>query len=104
MKKKSALNPTADGERAVGYLDDDEDSGGHTLWDTIMSAKNRLAAIEGNLQFYDEQKKKKYAVEGGKLPFFVHRDRGWALDEPGQLSTIQKKCFSSQLNFLKCVR
>ena len=41
----NALNPGPEGERAVGYLDDDEDSGGHSLQDTINSAINRLSAI-----------------------------------------------------------
>src|SRR5450631_1501307 len=30
-----ALNPGPEGKRAVGYLDDDEDSGGHSLADTV---------------------------------------------------------------------
>ena len=34
----NALNPGADGERATGYLDDDEDSAGHRLADTVMAA------------------------------------------------------------------
>ena len=41
----NALNPGPEGERAVGYLDDDEDSGGHSLQDTINSAINRLSLI-----------------------------------------------------------
>src|SRR5216684_4040815 len=36
-----ALNPGPEGERAVGYLDDDEDSGGHSFDDTIQAAQNR---------------------------------------------------------------
>src|SRR5713101_1733769 len=39
-----ALNPGPEGERAIGYLDDDEDSGGHNLDDTIQAARNRKAA------------------------------------------------------------
>ena len=31
----NAINPDKDGFRADGYLDDDEDAGGHTLKDTV---------------------------------------------------------------------
>jgi hypothetical protein len=41
----NALNPGPEGERAAGDLDDDEDSGGHRLIDTVRSAHNRLAAV-----------------------------------------------------------
>jgi malate synthase len=44
-----ALNPGPDGRRAVGYLDDDEDSGGHTLADTLQAAWNRTAALYRDL-------------------------------------------------------
>ena len=37
----NAVNPGPEGERAVGYLDDDEDSGGHRLVDTLSAARNR---------------------------------------------------------------
>ena len=33
----NALNPGAEGERATGYLDDDEDSAGHSLADTVQA-------------------------------------------------------------------
>src|SRR6266850_1202739 len=52
----NALNPGPEGERAEGDLDDDEDSGGHRLIDTVRAAANRLAA--------------------------VNRERGLHLDEP----------------------
>ncbi len=41
----NALNPGPEGERAEGDLDDDEDSGGHRLVDTVRAAVNRLAAV-----------------------------------------------------------
>ena len=77
-----ALNPGPDGERAVGYLDDDEDSGGHSLADTIQAAINRKAALEGTLSADDSQRGKSYRVQPGPLPFFMHRERGLYLDEP----------------------
>jgi hypothetical protein len=43
-----ALNPGPEGERATGYLDDDEDSGGHSLADTVQAALNRKAALEAH--------------------------------------------------------
>ncbi|HTT76929.1 MAG TPA: hypothetical protein VMF50_13255 [Candidatus Binataceae bacterium] len=76
-----ALNPGPEGERAIGYLDDDEDSGGHSLSDTIAAALNRKAAIEGTLSAEDPQRSKSYRVEPGPLPFFMHRERGLYLDE-----------------------
>src|SRR5207249_5782722 len=41
----NALNPGPEGERAEGDLDDDEDSGGHRLIDTVRAAHNRVAAV-----------------------------------------------------------
>src|SRR3984893_3190897 len=76
-----ALNPGPEGERAVGYLDDDEDSGGHRLADTVAAAQNRKAAVEGTLSAEDTQRGKSYRVEPGPLPFFMHRERGLYLDE-----------------------
>jgi malate synthase len=76
-----ALNPGPEGERAVGYLDDDEDSGGHSLADTVASAQNRKAAVEGTLSAEDVQRSKSYRVMPGSLPFFMHRERGLYLDE-----------------------
>ena len=77
-----ALNPGPDGVRAIGYLDDDEDSGGHSLADTIQAARNRKAALEGTLSADDSQRGKSYRVQPGPLPFFMHRERGLYLDEP----------------------
>ncbi|HLW72325.1 MAG TPA: hypothetical protein VKS22_17100 [Candidatus Binataceae bacterium] len=76
-----ALNPGPEGERAAGYLDDDEDSGGHSLADTVAAAQNRKAAVEGTLSAEDAQRGKSYRVEPGNLPFFMHRERGLYLDE-----------------------
>lgn len=54
------------------------------MWDTLSSAKNRLDAIEGRLGYFDKAKNKHYKVQPGDLPFFVHRERGWMLDEHGK--------------------
>src|SRR6267378_1491826 len=78
----NALNPGPEGERAEGDLDDDEDSGGHRLIDTVRAAHNRLGAVNGELTFDDEQRGKRYRVAPGELPFFMHRERGLHLDEP----------------------
>ena len=44
----NALNPGSDGERATGYLDDDDDSVGHRLQDTVQDFAliNRLLGKE----------------------------------------------------------
>ena len=78
----NALNPGPEGKRAEGYLDDDEDSGGHRLVDTISAARVRLAATEGTLTYYNPARQRKYEVQEGELPFFMHRERGIHLDEP----------------------
>jgi malate synthase len=78
----NALNPGPEGERAEGDLDDDEDSAGHRLVDTVAAARNRLAAVVGELQYVDPQRGKEYRVAPGPLPFFMHRERGLHLDEP----------------------
>ncbi len=78
----NALNPGPEGVRAVGYLDDDEDSAGHRLEDTLQAARNRCAALDGRLEHFDAVKDKHYELAAGTLPFFVHRERGWHLDEP----------------------
>ena len=78
----NALNPGPDGERAVGYLDDDEDSGGHQLADTLQAVANRCRALDGTLAHDDAVKRKSYRVAPGAIPFFMHRERGWHLDEP----------------------
>ena len=91
----NALNPGPEGERAVGYLDDDEDSGGHTLEDTINSAKNRLSAANKNLEVIDSERNRHYKLEPGDLPFFMHRERGLHLDE--QEVTIDGQPISATL-------
>jgi malate synthase len=78
----NALNPGPEGERAEGDLDDDEDSGGHRLIDTVRAANNRLAAVNRELYFDDTERKREYKVAPGELPFFMHRERGLHLDEP----------------------
>ena len=78
----NALNPGPEGERAEGDLDDDEDSGGHRLIDTVRAAHNRLAAVNRELYFKDTERKKEYKIAPGELPFFMHRERGLHLDEP----------------------
>ena len=77
----NALNPGADGERATGYLDDDEDSAGHSLGDTIMAAINRRDASLGTLSFHNPARNRTYELQPGELPFFMHRERGTHLDE-----------------------
>jgi malate synthase len=78
----NALNPGPEGERAEGDLDDDEDSGGHRLIDTVRAALNREAAVKRELYFDDTERKRQYRVQPGELPFFMHRERGLHLDEP----------------------
>lgn len=77
----NALNPGADGERATGYLDDDEDSAGHRLGDTVMAAINRRDATLGTLSFHNPARNRTYELQPGALPFFMHRERGTHLDE-----------------------
>ncbi|MCY3774543.1 MAG: malate synthase A [Candidatus Aminicenantes bacterium] len=78
----NALNPGPDGFRAQGDLDDDEDSAGHRLVDTLQAAANRKGAVDRTLTFYNAAKGKKYELAEGDLPFFMHRERGLHLDEP----------------------
>ena len=77
----NAINPDKNGFRADGYLDDDEDAGGHTLKDTVLATINRRDAVLGTLDFYDPDRGKNYSVAPGTLPFFMHRERGLHLDE-----------------------
>ncbi len=77
----NALNPGPEGERAEGYLDDDEDAGGHRLVDTLSAARNRLGATQRTLSFYNPVRDRKYELADGELPFFMHRERGLHLDE-----------------------
>src|SRR5216684_5684985 len=78
----NALNPGPEGERAEGDLDDDEDSAGHRLVDTVRAAQNRLAAVNRELAFTDTSRSRDYRIAPGDLPFFMHRERGLHLDEP----------------------
>ncbi len=78
----NALNPGPEGERAVGDLDDDEDSGGHRLVDTVRAAHNRLAAVHRELTYVDKERNRQYRIAEGELPFFMHRERGIHLYEP----------------------
>jgi malate synthase len=77
----NALNPGPEGERAEGDLDDDEDSGGHRLGDTVRAAHNRIAAIQRELNYFDRERNKEYKIVEGELPFFMHRERGIHLEE-----------------------
>ncbi len=77
----NALNPGPGGVRAEGDLDDDEDAAGHTLEDSVYAARNRMQATLGTLQFDNETTGKHYELEPGKIPFFMHRERGLHLDE-----------------------
>lgn len=78
----NAVNPGPDGARAEGDLDDDEDSAGHRFFDTVRAAHNRVGAVRHTLTYFDPEKKKEYRIQPGELPFFMHRERGLALDEP----------------------
>jgi malate synthase len=78
----NALNPGPEGERAEGDLDDDEDSGGHRLIDTVRATHYRLAAVNRELTYTDRERGREYRIAEGELPFFMHRDRGLHLDEP----------------------
>jgi malate synthase len=77
----NALNPGPEGERAEGDLDDDEDSGGHRLIDTVRAAHNRVAAVQRELYVRDAERNREYKIAEGELPFFMHRERGIHLDE-----------------------
>ncbi len=78
----NALNPGSDGTQAEGYLDDDEDSAGYQLADTIKAAQNRLGAVNRTLTYFSPDKAKLYKITYGELPFFMHRERGLSVDEP----------------------
>jgi malate synthase len=78
----NALNPGPEGERAEGDLDDDEDSAGHRLVDTVRACQNRVAAVSRELAFTDRERNREYRIADGELPFFMHRERGLHLDEP----------------------
>ncbi len=77
----NAVNPGPEGERAVGYLDDDEDSGGHRLVDTLNAARNRLGITKRTLSFHNPARNRTYTIADGDTPFFMHRERSLHLDE-----------------------
>src|SRR5499427_11106904 len=77
----NALNPGPEGQRAEGDLDDDEDSAGHRLVDTVRACLNRVAAVNRELSFTDRERNREYKIAEGELPFFMHRERGLHLDE-----------------------
>src|SRR5262249_14984672 len=64
----NALNPGPEGERAEGDLDDDEDSAGHRLVDTVRAAHNRLAAGNGELAFTDTARARQNRTATGEPP------------------------------------
>ncbi|ETX01639.1 MAG: hypothetical protein ETSY1_06660 [Candidatus Entotheonella factor] len=78
----NALNPAADGNRAEGDLDDDEDSAAHRFIDTLQATRNRLGAVERTLTYTDAARGRDYRIAEGDIPFFMHRERGLHLDEP----------------------
>ena len=78
----NALNVGPDGTRAEGDLDDDEDSAGHRLIDTVTAAHNRLRAVQRTLSYHDLGRDRQYMIQEGEIPFFMHRERGLHLDEP----------------------
>ena len=78
----NAINPGPEGTRAEGDLDDDEDSAGHRLIDTVTAAHNRMRAVDRTLTFYNPERQREYRIQEGDLPFFMHRERGLHLDEP----------------------
>jgi len=77
----NALNPGPEGVRAEGDLDDDEDSSGHRFIDTVTSAINRLGAVNRTLNYTNNRTGKKYFIQEGEIPFFMHREKGIHLDE-----------------------
>ncbi len=96
----NAINPGPDGQRAIGYLDDDEDSASHRLNDTLNAAENRKKAVDRTLNYYDQSKQKNYEISDGTLPFFMHRERGLHLDEKDVLidgNPISATLFSTAL-------
>src|SRR3990170_4689250 len=78
----NALNPGPEGERAEGDLDDDEDSAGHRLIDSVRARHNRPTPGDHEVAYTDPEKGKEYRIAPGELPFFMHRERGLHLDEP----------------------
>ena len=56
----NALNPGPEGERAEGDLDDDEDSGGHRLIDTVRACAQPAGRGERELHFRDRERNREY--------------------------------------------
>ena len=71
----NALNPGPEGERAEGDLDDDEDSSGHRLEDTVRAALNRAAAARRELRFSDPERGREYTLGivplGSSIVYYV---------------------------------
>ena len=78
----NALNPGPEGTRAEGDLDDDEDSAGHRFVDTVRATHNRLGAVQRTLAFHNPETGRDYRIQKGEIPFFMHRERGFLLNEP----------------------
>ena len=78
----NAVNPGPEGERAAGYLDDDEDSGGHRLVDTLSAARNRLGITERTLSFHNPARNRTYSLSlTGTFPSSCTGNAAWHLDE-----------------------
>src|SRR3989449_1582811 len=78
----NALNPGPEGERAEGDLDDDEDSGGHRLIDTVRAGNNRPAPANRRRTFEDRGAGKSSRTPPGDPPSFFHRGPGPHPAEP----------------------
>ena len=101
----NGLNENSDGFRADGDLDDNEDASGHTLEDTVRSAINRKKAVQRKLEYFDKNKNKKYSINPGKLPFFMHRERGILLNEKDYLiddKPISASILDTVLTLMHC--
>ena len=86
----NALNPGPEGERAEGDLDDDEDSGGHRLIDTVRSAHNRVAAVQRELYFRDAERNREYQIAAGRAAVLhAPRARPAPATSPTSPSTAQ---------------
>ena len=64
----NALNPGVDGVRAEGDLDDDEDSAGHRLVDTVRAAQNRMQAVGGRADVPRRGARPRLRRAGGGAP------------------------------------
>ena len=99
------MNENSGGFRADGDLDDNEDASGHTLEDTVRSAINRKKAVQRKLEYFDKNKNKKYSINPGKLPFFMHRERGILLNEKDYLiddKPISASILDTVLTLMNC--